>query len=323
MADQTSIVLADRLSPEQTGAVEDLVARAARSDGFSALNEAALLGLRHGEQLTHLVATEDRHGRAATVGYAQLRRGDDHDVAALVVSPAARGHGVGSRLLEAMQLRADGRLRIWATADTPAARALAGRHGLQPVRRLLIMRRSLEAPLTAPPVPPGVVIRPFRRGEDEDAWVEVNRRAFATHPEQGSVTRGDFELRTAEPWFEADGLIVAERAGVMVGFHWTKQHPDQLGEVYVLGVDPSAGIKGLGGVLLVAGLEYLRSRGNREVELYVESDNDPALRLYHRFDFAVTSADVMYGEAAGHQENPDAPRDSLATIQVVRQPQEM
>ena len=26
----------------------------------------------------------------------------------------------------------------------------------------------------------------------------------------------------------------------MLGFHWTKQHDDRLGEVYVVGVDPAA-----------------------------------------------------------------------------------
>ena len=46
----------------------------------------------------------------------------------------------------------------------------------------------------------------------------------------------------------------------MVGFHWTKQHQDQLGEVYVLGIAPSAAGRGLGKALLLTGLRSLQRR---------------------------------------------------------------
>jgi mycothiol synthase len=46
--------------------------------------------------------------------------------------------------------------------------------------------------------------------------------------------------------------------------------------------------------LLSTGLEYLRQRGNTEVELYVEADNEPAVALYRGYGFKVASRDVMY-----------------------------
>ena len=60
--------------------------------------------------------------------------------------------------------------------------------------------------------------------------------------------------RRSEPWFDPAGLFLAfgdaasDQAGRLLGFHWTKVHPDQpgLGEVYVVGVDPSAQGRGLG-----------------------------------------------------------------------------
>ncbi|HTF39040.1 MAG TPA: GNAT family N-acetyltransferase, partial [Propionibacteriaceae bacterium] len=60
--------------------------------------------------------------------------------------------------------------------------------------------------------------------------------------------------RMAEPWFDPAGFIVATIEDTMFGFHWTKQHQDQLGEVYVLGVAPSAAGRGLGKALLLTGL---------------------------------------------------------------------
>ena len=115
-------------------------------------------------------------------------------------------------------------------------------------------------------------MRPFRPGRDEDAWLRVNARAFATHPEQGSWTAEDLRLREAEPWFDPDGFLLAWRGdpddgGVLLGSHWTKVHPpgdvgdEPVGEVYVLGVDPDAQGMRLGRALTDLGLAHLRGRG--------------------------------------------------------------
>jgi len=64
----------------------------------------------------------------------------------------------------------------------------------------------------------------------------------------------------------------------------------------VLGVDPGAQGRGLGAALTVAGLQHLETLGVDEVELYVESDNAPAVALYTRLGFTHADDDthVMY-----------------------------
>ncbi len=272
--------------------VEQLAAAAASADGTFPLNEAAMLALRRPRpDVRHLLARADDQ----LVGYAQLQQ--DEDVLAtgqLVVSPAARRRGVARALLDRLLSLSGGRLQLWAMGDSAAAAALAARAGLDRVRGLSIMTRPLDDDLPVAEPPAGVTIRSFRTGQDEDAWLAVNARAFAHHPEQGRITRADLAERMAEPWFDPAGFLLAERGGRLIGFHWTKQHPDRLGEVYVIGVDPDAGGGGVGKALLAAGLRYLRSQGNSEVELYVESDHRTAIGLYAGAGFRERSRDVLY-----------------------------
>ena len=102
--------------------------------------------------------------------------------------------------------------------------------------------------------------------------------------------------RMAQPWFDPEGLLVATDGDRLLGFHWTKQHSPELGEVYVVAIAPEAQGRGLGGVLTLAGLHHLADRGVSEVLLYVESDNRPAIAVYRRLGFGHEARDthVMY-----------------------------
>ena len=291
----------DRLGPVEVAAVRRLVADAAVVDGASALNEAALLALEHPgdgdvRHVLALPAEGDLMSGADLRGYAQLERGRQSSTGQLVVHPDQRRQRIGTSLLEQLLVLAPSRLQVWAVGDSTAARALAARVGLVPVRELLVMTRPLDDGLRVPQVPAGVTVRTFEPGRDEQAWLDVNARAFASHPEQGAITAEDLALRMAEEWFDAGGFFLAERDEVLVGFHWTKQHAGRLGEVYVLGVDPAAGGRGLGGALLDTGLQHLRARGNTEVELYVEGDHAGAVALYTGRGFSTASRDVMYAQ---------------------------
>src|SRR6202044_448681 len=98
------------------------------------------------------------------------------------------------------------------------------------------------------------------------------------------------------------GFFIAVRDGQLAGFHWTKIHPDRVGEVYVVGVDPGEQGSGLGRALTLAGLGYLRDRGLPQVMLYVDEDNAPAIRLYEALGFTRARTDTMYRRppASGH-----------------------
>ena len=70
-------------------------------------------------------------------------------------------------------------------------------------------------------------------------------------------------------------------------------HPP-VGEVYVVGVDPSERGRGLGPALTLLGLQHLRERGLPEVMLYVDEDNVAARRVYERLGFTRAMTDVCF-----------------------------
>lgn len=293
MPSAASLTVDTTLDAAARAQIQQLVARAEAADGYLALNEAAVLALgQDGAEATHLAALVGEQ----VVGYAQLGPGPRNTTGFLVVDPPARRQGVGLRLATALAEQAPTPLQLLAPTDSPAAQALAARAGLVAERTLLVMNRDLTEPVPEPTVPAGLAIRTFRPGRDEAGWLAVNAAAFASHPEQGAVTAADLAARMAEPWFDPAGFFLAERAGSMVGFHWTKQHPDRLGEVYVLGVAPQGHRQGIGRALLLTGLEHLRRRGNTTVQLYVEAASGPAVALYSRYGFRTTGRDVMYAQ---------------------------
>jgi len=302
----TAIDQRDRLDAADVRAVTELVDAVTANDGVRPLSEHVMLHLRYGGDAparNFLVRDGDR-----VVGYAHL---DTTDVvegasAELAVHPEQRGRGNGRRLVEALIDAAGpaGRLRLWSHGAHAGAAELARSMGFKRERVLWQMRRSLFAPVPEPVWPDDVAIRTFEVGRDEDAWLAVNNRAFAEHPDQGTWTLDDLRMREQEPWFDPAGFFLAESDNRLVGFHWTKVHGghdhgdghahEPMGEVYVVGVDPSMQGKKLGPALTLRGLQHLRSRGLSQVMLYVDETNTNAIRTYERLGFAKWDVDVCF-----------------------------
>ena len=261
----------------------DLVAgvsdAATQADGAAPLDEATWRSLRLGDVGWGGVVSDE--------GFVLTRDEELH----LVVHPDHRGRGLGGRLLSGV----GGPAQAWSHGDHPAAARLAARFGFERARDLWVMRRPAAEPLPEQSPLPDVEIRAWT---DEDAaeLLRVNAQAFAHHPEQGAMDESDLAARMAEPWFDPAGLFVASDGSRLLGFHWTKQHSPDLGEVYVVGIDPVAQGRGLGRALTLAGLHHLAGLGVSEVLLYVEADNHAALATYSRLGFTHADADthVMY-----------------------------
>lgn len=251
------------------------------ADGVAPLDEATLMTLRN--HPSRATVWGDVRGFGTAIG----------PELSLVVMPHERGVGLGRRLLLSAPPTVT---RAWSHGDHPAAAALARSHGWERTRELLVMRRGVDHALAdreRMPDHEGVTLRGFEAG-DESEIVRVNAAAFAHHPEQGAMSLANLHERMSEPWFEPAGLIEAWDDDRLLGFHWTKRHSPTLGEVYVVGIDPTAQGRGLGRLLTLAGLRHLADAGATEVLLYVEADNAPAVHLYEGLGFRRTETHVQY-----------------------------
>lgn len=288
-------------------AVSRLLAAATAADAHAPLDEHAWLDLVHGGRpgFAGLVAWADGHDHP--VGYAQVSGGSSSWALEYVVDPHHRtpDNTVGVDLVtaaaEVIASSGGGHVHMWVNQPRPDHDRVAAAVGLRPGRILYQMRRPLPYDLEAPD--PSFATRPFRVGVDEEAWLEVNNRAFAWHPEQGGWDVETLRQREAEPWFDPEGFLLHEDAeGRVDGFCWTKVHASHeppLGEIYVIAVDPAAAgrpgrQRGLGRKLVAAGLDHLHRAGLGTGMLYVDAENAKAVKLYIDMGFIVNHLDQAY-----------------------------
>ncbi|WP_053385173.1 mycothiol synthase [Leucobacter celer] len=289
----------------------ELIAAAEAADGRSPVSDQALLAAAQGQRALLLFAEQGGARDPSAVGIIGQGEVD------LVVHPDERGRGIGAAALGILLARGAGsessELRAWAHGDNPAADALLKRAGFEPVRSLY--RMALDPallPIGGPdplalPVPPGLRLRAFdpERPGDPAAWVRANAAAFAAHPEQGRITEADFALMRQEEWFDAGDLILlAEEPGdELAGSTWIKTVRSESGEpeeceLYAVGVRPEYAGRGLGGLLLDVTLARMAQHGPTRVTLYVDGENERAVRMYEHASFTIDSRSRQWSRPA-------------------------
>jgi mycothiol synthase len=271
--------------PERRHALVTFVERLAARAGSRPLSDHLWLDLKEGDAAGSIsVSVSDPAG---TIALAQIAQANEGSVVEVVVDPAqADAADVHDDVLEtavdAFRVAGGGHLTWWTDADDERSRDVAERSGLRLERSLHEMRVGLPLAARA-----SVPTRPFTP-TDAGAWLRVNNRAFADHPEQGGWDRETLATRLGESWFDADGFRLYEHDGVVAAFCWTKVHHEMsppVGEIYVIGVDPELHGRGLGRELTLAGLDWMSDHGLHEAMLYVDGANVAAHRVYERLGF--------------------------------------
>jgi mycothiol synthase len=273
----------------------DLLADVRAQRGIEPLSENKVIGLKRGHRSSAGFYLREN---GALDAYAHLEVTDTGFACEVVTAPASpqrRDEMMTSLLaavIAAVRSRGGGALSYFLVDPSDSDERMAKKFRFFPTRELLVLRRTNSPDDLATAAP---ALSPFRPGIDEDAWIALNARAFAWHPEQGSWTRTDLEEREDEEWFSAEDLLCCWIDDRLAGTCWTKFHrgPDQVGEIYVMSVDPDFQGRGLGRHVLSHGVSHITAAGAPSTILYVEGDNDPALGLYRSFGFANSSRTLV------------------------------
>jgi mycothiol synthase len=227
-----------------------------------------------------------------------------------VVHPDDWGQGIGAELIRLTEARC----LAWAEAalpselpvslqlatldSNPRAERLFKAHGYHHVRTFYEMQIELERPIDTPPLPGGLILRPFNLVQDAYAVYEAHMNAFADH--------WGFERDSYEDWMQQvlhhpqndfSLWLVAYDGDEIAGICLNRASDDNadIALVWLLGVRSPWRRQGVGEALLRMSLARFRERGYAGATLMVDSSSQSnAVALYERVGMHIRKQSHVY-----------------------------
>jgi ribosomal protein S18 acetylase RimI-like enzyme len=169
------------------------------------------------------------------------------------------------------------------------------RHGYSPRHTSWVLRLPDDVAIEQPPLPCGVVIRPFEPDREEQKVYRVVEDAFNEWPTREPSTFEEWRSTvTGRSDFDPALLFVAETGGDVVGVSFAIPYEDE-GWVQQLAVRRDHRHQGLGKALLGASFAELRRRGSPAVGLSTDSRTG-ALDLYLAMGMVVRASYTHYSK---------------------------
>lgn len=239
-----------------------------------------------------------------------------------IVLPAFRRRGIGSRLVNCVMDRAkeigsDGSrpvFQISARQSIAGVNELAASLGLRPAECNLRLELDNLGQLPPMEVPAGVRLRTYQPGRDEQEYVALFNLAFAEHWGNQYTTVGELRYFFAQPGHDPEGQILAIVGGKMAGLCGAITEAGErqrtgrmMGEIDAVAVHPDYRGLGLGRLLTVAGLHYLKRCGMEAAWLSVIGSNRRARVMYKSLGFKEKQRTVMWRKVLEMPEIPEVP----------------
>lgn len=221
-----------------------------------------------------------------------------------LIHPDHRCKGLARCLILDAQKRAENvgaeALHVCVSESDHGAVSFLEKIGFIPVRQYL----NLEVDLSLVPKRTlfqiKIRMRHLRPGEEEQLMAIQNRCFSGTW---GFCPNTTEEIRFYLEWTDSQlrNIIVAESKEDqnITGYCWTHQvmsgdSSRKRGRIHMFGVSPEYQGKGVGRILLLEGLHYLKGKDVGVVELTVDKENRPACSLYQSLGFKSTASYLWF-----------------------------
>ncbi len=178
-------------------------------------------------------------------------------------------------------------------ADESQRRALSNR-GWRRVREHLRLTRDLPQRVHDP-LPPRASLRPAAR-RDAPTIARVQNAAFTGSWGYAPNTPQEIEYRIFDlPALPPDPVILLEENNHLIAYCWChRQEATARGLVGMVGVLPSRQGQGLGRAVVAAGVNALLDLEASPIDITVDSQNPPAIRVYESVGFLLASRSLWF-----------------------------
>jgi len=242
-------------------------------------------------------------------GFAELtpEPGIDRVILEGMVYPEHRKQGLGTLLLESCIQRARDKgintLHVNITGDNPQGEKFLKHKGFKPVKKFVEMKTRLKKipflpshkPSRKPSHKPSrkqgglpspeFQLRQLKEGE-EKLLADLQNKCFRDTWGYQPNTPEDIRYRINLGGYTTQYILVAFLGQEPSGYCWTVFSPGRkTGRILMLGVLPAHRGKGLGKHIMEGAFKLFQKNNTRLVELTVDTDNLPALKLYRSFGF--------------------------------------
>lgn len=209
-----------------------------------------------------------------------------------------RGGGAGDALLREVYERGRAAGLDVVQVDVPeseeARREAFAERGWAHIRTHLHLRRE-GTERTNVPAPDGMTHR-LAEPVDAPAITEVQNTAFTGSWGYAPNTPEEIAYRIFDlPDLRPDPVVLLEEDDALVGYCWCHREAENApGIVGMVGVLPGRQGKGLGRAVTGAGMDALLELGSPSLEITVDSENPPAIRVYESLGFVLDWRSFWY-----------------------------
>ena len=218
------------------------------------------------------------------------------------VHPKHRRKGLATRLLDCAMRRAEElgaeAARVNIIEDNVVAKSVLSRLGFEYVRRFLELRLDMTEVRWQDIDQATLEYRHLQSGE-EDKLTQIQNRSFTGTWGYNPNPLEEIVYRTNLSNCSPEDVVLACDGDRVIGYCWTGMTyeaatGERKGRISMIGTDPDYRGRGVGKRVLLAGLDHLKSKGLRVVELTVDSDNKVACALYWSVGFRLRTSTLWY-----------------------------